>query len=104
VTAVLTRTREELILENAFLRQQLVILGRQVKRPRARHRERVLLASQHSKLEASAADCTACHADPLISRLVPLAMGTNFKAAEAWGRPPLLKGLVNLIQRMAREN
>jgi hypothetical protein len=34
--ADLTRSKKELILENAFLRQQLIILDRQVKRPLAR--------------------------------------------------------------------
>jgi hypothetical protein len=43
--ANLTRRRAELILENAFLRQQLIILDRQVKRPLARPRERVLLVA-----------------------------------------------------------
>jgi hypothetical protein len=46
----LTCTQEELILENAFLRQQLIILNRQVKRPLARPRERVLLVALASQL------------------------------------------------------
>jgi putative transposase len=50
VLADLTRPREELILENAFLRQQLIILSRQVKRPLARPRERVLLVALASRL------------------------------------------------------
>jgi putative transposase len=50
VMADLTRTREELILENAFLCQQLIILDRQVKRPLARPRGRVLLVALASRL------------------------------------------------------
>jgi hypothetical protein len=49
-----TRSKSELMLENALLRQQLIVLDRQVKRPQLSWRERgimVLLASQlgHSK-------------------------------------------------------
>jgi hypothetical protein len=46
----LTRSKKELILENAFLRQQLIILDRQVKRPLAKPRERVLLVVLASRL------------------------------------------------------
>jgi hypothetical protein len=44
-----TRRKSELMLENALLRQQLIVLERQVKRPQLSWRERgimVLLASQ----------------------------------------------------------
>lgn len=44
-----TRSKTELMLENALLRQQLMVLKRQVKRPRLSWRERgimVLLASR----------------------------------------------------------
>ena len=47
----LTRSKSELMLENAFLRQQLIILERQVKRPRAKPRERVLLVATASRLK-----------------------------------------------------
>jgi putative transposase len=39
----LTRGKSELIAENALLRQQLIILRRQIKRPRYRKRDRLLL-------------------------------------------------------------
>ena len=44
-----TRSRSQLMLENALLRQQVIVLERQVKRPQLNWRERgimVLLASQ----------------------------------------------------------
>ena len=44
-----TRTKSELLLENMLLRQQLIVLRRQVKRPRLTRRDRtlsVLLASR----------------------------------------------------------
>jgi putative transposase len=45
----LTRSKPELVLENALLRQQLIVLKRQIKRPRLTWRDRasfVLLASK----------------------------------------------------------
>ena len=44
-----TRSKSELMLENALLRQQLIVLERQVRRPRMTRRDRqtlVLLASR----------------------------------------------------------
>lgn len=38
-----TRSKTELMLENAFLRQQFIVLNRQVKRPALKPHERVLL-------------------------------------------------------------
>jgi hypothetical protein len=38
------RPRRELLAENAFLRQQLLVLARQVKQPKLRARDRVVLA------------------------------------------------------------
>jgi putative transposase len=47
--AGLTRSEGELMAENAYLRQQLIVLERQVARPQVRQRDRqvlVLLASR----------------------------------------------------------
>jgi putative transposase len=43
VLSDLTRSRSDLILENTLLRQQLIVLNRQVKRPLLTHRDRFLL-------------------------------------------------------------
>jgi hypothetical protein len=48
----LTRSRSELLLENAFLRQQLIVLNRQVMRPAIKSRERVLLVMLASGLRS----------------------------------------------------
>jgi hypothetical protein len=39
----MARSRTDLIVENALLRQQLIFLNRQVKRPQLTHRDRFLL-------------------------------------------------------------
>ena len=46
----LTRSKSELVLENALLRQQLIVLQRHVKRPTLTWRERALLVLFASKL------------------------------------------------------
>jgi putative transposase len=43
--ADLPKSRSDLILENALLRQQLIILHRQIKRPQLNNRARFLLVS-----------------------------------------------------------
>ena len=48
----LTRSKTELILENAFLRQQLIVLNRQVKRPALKPHKLVLLVRLTSRLRS----------------------------------------------------
>ena len=43
VLSDLTRSRTDLFVENALLRQQLIVLNRQVKRPQLTHHDRFLL-------------------------------------------------------------
>ena len=50
VAADLTRNRTELVKENAFLRQQMIILSRQVKRPTLTWRDRITLVLLGSRL------------------------------------------------------
>jgi hypothetical protein len=50
--ADLTRSKSELILENAFLRQQLIVLQRQVKRPTLTWYDRTLFVLLASKLRS----------------------------------------------------
>jgi len=51
VVTDLTRSKSELIVENAFLRQQLIIVQRQVKRPFPKPYERVMLVGLASRLQ-----------------------------------------------------
>lgn len=46
----LTRSKSELVLENALLRQQLIVFERQSKRPRLTWRDRSLIVLLASKL------------------------------------------------------
>ena len=46
----MTRSKSELILENALLRQQLIVLKRQTKRPKLTWKDRSLIVLLASKL------------------------------------------------------
>jgi hypothetical protein len=46
----LTRSKSELIAENMFLRQQLIVLERQVTRPRLKQRDRQILVILASRI------------------------------------------------------
>ncbi len=46
----ITRSRRELLLENALLRQQLLVVNRQVKRPKLRERDRLVIVGLASRL------------------------------------------------------
>jgi len=46
----LTRSKSELMLENALLRQQLIVLQRQTKRPALTWRDRMVMVLLASKL------------------------------------------------------
>ncbi len=47
----LTRSKSELVLENALLRQQLIVLQQQVKRPTLTRRDRTLFILISSRLQ-----------------------------------------------------
>jgi hypothetical protein len=53
VAADLARSKAELILENAFLHQQFIVLARQANRPALKSREWVLLVLLSSKLRTT---------------------------------------------------
>ena len=62
----LMRSKAELVLENAFLRQQLIVLNRQVKRPALKPHERVLLVVLTSRLRSWKQALTIVQPDTLL--------------------------------------
>jgi putative transposase len=105
--ADLIRSRPDLILENALLRQQLIVLERQVKRPKLTWRDRglmVLLSSwvkawREALLIVQPDTVTRWHRD--IYRLV---WRLKSKVKSCIGRPPISAETVRWIRRLAREN
>jgi len=67
VAADLTRSKAELVLENAFLRQQLITLQRQVKHPALPPRDRVLLVLLARKLPSWKQTLTIVQPDTLVT-------------------------------------
>ena len=104
----LTRSRSQIILENAFLRQQLIVLNRQVKRPALKPRERVLLVMLTSKLLSWKQALNIVQPDTLLRWHRDLyhwfwKRKSRTKRKQS-GRPPISQEIVALIQRMAKEN
>ena len=103
----LTRSKSELVLENAFLRQQLIVLNRQVKRPALKPHERVLLVVLTSRLRSWKQALTIVQPDTLLRwhrDLYRWLWKRKSRKRKQPGRPPISKEIVALIQRMAREN
>ena len=105
IAADLPRSKSELIAENALLRQQLIILQRQIKETRFTPSDRlwlVLLASrvQHWKdMLLILKPDTVLHWHRQGFRLF-----WKFKSRKRGGRPKLSIETINLIQQMAKEN
>jgi putative transposase len=103
----LTRSKPQLILENAFLRQQLIVLNRQVKRPALKPRERLLLVVMTSRLQSWKQALNIVEPDTLLRwhrDLYRWLWKRKSMKMKQSGRPTISKELVALIQRMAKEN
>jgi len=102
----LTRRRSELVLENAFLRQQLIVLNRQVVRPACKPRERVLLVMLASVLRSWKQTLTIVQPNTLLRwhRDLYRWLWKRKSRRRQLGRPPLSEETVRIIQCMAREN
>ena len=76
----LTRSKSELMLENALLRQQLIVLQRQTKRPKLTWRDRALLrlaGQQAPCVETGSDHCPAGYPLALASRPVSSRMAAQ---------------------------
>jgi len=103
----LTRRRSELVLENAFLRQQLIVLNLQVVRPACKPHERVLLVMLASGLRSWKQTLTIVQPDTLLRwhrDLYRWLWKRKSRRRKQHGRPPLSEETIRLIQCMAREN
>jgi putative transposase len=103
----LTRPKSELILENALLRQQLIILKQQSKRPRLTWRDRSLIVLLSSKLRTWKEALIIVQPDTVLRwhrELFRRFWKRKSKTLPKQGRPPLTDDFVALIRRMAKEN
>jgi putative transposase len=103
----LTRSPAELLIENALLRQQLIVLHRQIKRPRLKPRERVLIVVLASWLSGWRQALLIVQPDTLLHwhrDLFRWLWRRKSRSRKAVGRHPLSADQVVLIQQMAQEN
>jgi putative transposase len=103
----LTRSKSELVLENALLRQQLIVLQRQGKRPSLTWRDRALFVLIASKLPSWRSALTIVQPDTLLRwhrDLFRRVWRRKSKRKGKDGRQPLAEDIVTLIKDMAREN
>jgi putative transposase len=102
-----TRSKSELMLENALLRQQLIVLDRQVKRPQLSWRERGIMVLLASKLRHWKNILFIVQPDTLLRwhrDLFRWVWRRKSQPKQRGGRPLLSGRVVQLIRRLAREN
>ncbi len=101
----LLRTRAQLVAENAFLRQQLLVLRRSVKRPLVTPADRALLVLLAGRVRAWRQALLLVQPDTLLRwhRAGFRALWRR-KSRPGPGRPPLEAETVALIRRMADDN
>ena len=103
----LTRSKSELVLENMLLRQQLIVLKRQVKRPALTWRSRALFVLLASKLRTWKGTLVIVQPDTLLRwhrELFRRVWRRKSKAKRQSGRRPLIDDIVALVKQMAKEN
>ena len=103
----LTRSKSELVLENALLRQQLIILQRQTKRPKLTWRDRSIIVLLVSKLRTWKEALIIVQPDTVLRwhrEIFKRFWKRKSKPQQKQGRPPLTDDLVALIRRIVKEN
>jgi putative transposase len=102
----LTRSKPELILENMLLRQQLIVLKRQVKRPALSWRERTLIVLLASKLPTWKQALVIVQPETVLrwNRDLFRWVWRRRSRPQRRGKLPLTDEIVALIKQMADEN
>jgi putative transposase len=103
----LTRSKSELVLENALLRQQLIVLQRHVKRPALTWPDRALLVFIASMLPTWKTALVIVPPDTLLRwhrDLFRRIWRRKSKRKGKKGREPLAEDIVTLIKAMAKDN
>jgi transposase InsO family protein len=105
--ADLARTKPQLILENALLRQQLLILQRSVRRPRCTPTDRALLVLLTSRLQTWRQSLLIVQPDTLLRwhrELFRRSWRRRARPAAPAHRPPLALETIALIREIAAAN
>jgi len=103
--ADLNRSQEELIAENMFLRQQLIVLEREVECPRLKQRDRQILVLLASRIEAWRDALLVVKPDTLVGwHRQGFKLYWRKKSQGKRGRPPIAAETIALIEEMAVDN
>jgi transposase InsO family protein len=101
----LTRSKVDLVAENALLRQQLIVLHRQIKKPAFSQFDRLWLVLLASRVKNWKEALLIFKPDTLLDwHRQGFRLFWKFKSHHRGGRPKLSTETVALIQQMAREN
>jgi len=103
----MTRSKSELVLENALLRQQLSVLQRQVQHPKLSWRDRAFIVLLASKLRSWKQALVIVQPDTVLRwhrDLFHWIWRRKTRNKQAAGRPPLPKKIAALIKQMAKDN
>ena len=103
----LTRSKSELVLENALLRQQLIVLQRQGKRPVLTWRDRGLFVLIASRLPGWKTALLIVQPDTLLRwhrEFFRRVWRRKSRRQGKKGRPPLAADIATLIKNMAQDN
>jgi putative transposase len=100
-----TRSKSQLIAENALLRQQLIVINRQVKKPQFTPLDRLLLVSLASKVEAWKQALLIIKPDTLLHwHRQGFKLFWRFKSKAKKAKPKISEEAIALIQQMAKDN
>lgn len=103
--ADLARSKAELVAENALLRQQLIVLRRQVKKPTFTPTDRLWLVLLASRVRHWKDALLILQPETLLRwHRQGFRLFWKFKSRPRGGRPKLATETIALIQRMAQEN
>ena len=101
----LARSKSELVAENAFLRQQLIILRRQVKRPTCTKADRVLLVLLASMVRTWKQALLIVQPETLLRwHRLGFKLWWKYKSRAMSATPKISAETIALIKEMARDN
>jgi putative transposase len=99
--ADLKRSKRELTAENMFLRQQLIVLERQVARPKMTQKDRQLLVLLASRIRGWREALIVVKPDTLIGWRLGFKVFRRRKSRTKQDRPPITTEIIALIEEIA---
>ena len=101
----LTRSKSQLIAENALLRQQLIVINRQVKKPKFTSLDRLLLVALASTIQSWKQALLIVKPDTLLHwHRQGFKLFWKFKSRTKKAKPKISEEAIALIQQMAKDN